>query len=89
MKPELHMDEAPAAPDPRTANQPTVITKAVIDLNPGDVLIGKHGGKSVIEDSSDRSGLLGLMRIETEHGPLYMEMDKEVKVLPNPMYLLD
>ena len=57
------------------------ITKAVIDLLPGDILIGKKGGQSVVEDSSDHSGLLGFMRIETEHGHLYMELDTEVTVI--------
>jgi hypothetical protein len=63
------------------AENPTTITKHVIDLMPGDILIGRQGGHSVIEDSSDHSGNLGLMRIETEHGNLYMELHAEVKVL--------
>lgn len=58
--------------------------KAVIDLQPGDILIGRQGGHSVVEDSSDHSGHLGFMRIETEHGQLYMELDTEVTVLENP-----
>lgn len=64
----------------KATNQRT-ITKAVIDLLPGDILIGKKGGHSVVEDSSDHSGLLGFMRIETEHGHLYMELDTEVTVI--------
>lgn len=66
------------------ASQPHIITKSVIDLQPGDILIGSQGGRSVIEDSSDQSGLLGFLRVETEHGHLYMELDAEVKVQENP-----
>ena len=68
----------------KATHKPATAIKAVIDLRPGDVLIGKHGGQSVIEESSDTSGLLGLMRVETEHGHLYMEMDKRVEVLAPP-----
>jgi phosphosulfolactate synthase (CoM biosynthesis protein A) len=63
------------------ATKQHTVTKAVIDLLPGDILIGKKGGQSVVEDSSDHSGLLGFMRIETEHGHLYMELDTEVTVM--------
>lgn len=65
----------------QASKQPATIKKAVIDLLPGDILIGKQGGQSVVEDSSDRSGHLGFMRVETEHGQLYMELDTEVTVL--------
>ena len=67
----------------QASKQPTK-TKAVIDLRPGDILIGKQGGHSIVEDSSDHSGLLGFMRVETEHGHLYMELDSEVTVLEKP-----
>lgn len=63
------------------ASRSPVITKSVIDLQPGDILIGSQGGQSVIEDSSDQSGLLGFLRVETEHGHLYMELDAEVQVM--------
>lgn len=66
------------------ASQQHIITKSVIDLQPGDILIGSQGGRSVIEDSSDQSGLLGFLRVETEHGHLYMELDAEVKVQEKP-----
>lgn len=65
-------------------SQQRTINKAVIDLMPGDVLVGAKGGQSVVEDSSDHSGLLGFMRIETEHGHLYMELDAQVTVLAQP-----
>lgn len=66
------------------ASQQHIITKSVIDLQPGDILIGSQGGRSAIEDSSDQSGLLGFLRVETEHGHLYMELDAEVKVQEKP-----
>lgn len=65
----------------KASKEQRIIRKAVIDLLPGDILIGKQGGHSVVEDSSDHSGLLGFMRVETEHGHLYMELDTEVRVL--------
>lgn len=66
------------------SKQYATIKKAVIDLQPGDILVGKQGGHSVVEDSSDHSGHLGFMRVVTEHGQLYMELDTEVTVLQNP-----
>lgn len=63
------------------ASQQKTTKKHVMDLKPGDILVGKQGGHSIIEDSSDTSGLLGFVRVETEHGQLYMELDKEVTVL--------
>lgn len=66
------------------ASESATTKKAVIDLQPGDILIGRQGGHSVVEDSSDHSGHLGFMRVETEHGQLYMELDTEVTVLENP-----
>lgn len=67
------------------ANKTSITTKAVINLKPGDVLIGKQGGQSVVEYASDQSsGLLGFLRVKTEHGHLYLEMNKKAKVLSNP-----
>lgn len=58
------------------------ITKEVSHLDPGDVLVGKHGGHSVVEFCSDpHSALLGFMRIKTEHGQLYLPMNKKIRVL--------
>lgn len=65
-------------------HQQSTIAKAVVDLTPGDVLVGKHGGHSVVEFCSDpHSALLGFMRIKTEHGQLYLAMNKKVRVLPD------
>lgn len=64
--------------------KPVIITKAATDIRPGDVLIGERGGQSVVEYSSNHSGLLGFLRIKTEHGHLYLDMSKEVRVLSNP-----
>lgn len=64
--------------------QPSIITKTVTDIKSGDVLVGEYGGHSVVEYVSNRSGLLGFLRIKTEHGHLYLDMSQEVRVLPNP-----
>lgn len=67
------------------AHQHSTITKEVVNLNPGDVLIGKHGGHSVVEFRSDpHSALLGFIRVKTEHGQLYLAMNKKVKILSEP-----
>ena len=55
--------------------------KPARDLNPGDILIGSQGGQSVVvEEPSGNSGLIGFIRVETEHGHLFLETDAEVQV---------
>jgi hypothetical protein len=87
-QPELPVQaQQPQVQRPQQQQQQQTITKAVIYLNAGDTIVGRSGGLSVIEHSSDHSGHLGLMRVEAEHGHLYMEMDAEVKMLSSQPHL--
>jgi hypothetical protein len=67
------------ASHPRQPEQRTV-TKEVIELQPGDVLIGEAGGQSLVEEIEDSSSLPGLRRVFTEHGHLYIDPEAEVRV---------
>lgn len=50
------------------------------DLCPGDVLLGDAGGLSQIDEVSSSSAMPGLLVVETEHGPLYLDPDEEYSV---------
>ncbi len=52
------------------------------DLNSTMVLVGESGGLSAIyEDAEESSAMRGLWRVETEHGPLYLDPDEDQDVL--------
>lgn len=57
------------------------VTKIVFDVEPGDVIVGSAGGYSLIVDVEHSSAMPGLMRVETEHGHLYMDPEAEVEIL--------
>lgn len=50
------------------------------DLDGTMVLVGESGGLSAIYVNSPSSAMPGLTLIETEHGPLYLDPDKEYDV---------
>lgn len=51
------------------------------DLNGSMTLVGESGGLSSIYSVSPSSSLPGLLVVETEHGPLYLDPDMEYDVL--------
>lgn len=50
-------------------------------LAPGRTLVGNEGGFSVIHEVTTSSAMPGLVRCETEHGPLYLDPDEKYRVL--------
>lgn len=56
------------------------VIKLVSEIEPGDVLIGEAGGKSLVEEAEASSSLPGLYRVFTEHGHLYIDPTAEVRV---------
>lgn len=54
----------------------------ISDLEAGHVIIGDHGGTSrVTGDVEESSTMPGLYRVETEHGPLYLDPEFTVEVV--------
>lgn len=54
------------------------------ELTDEDVLIGECEGLCAIFEVTESSAMWGLLRIETEHGALYLDPDQSSKVLgPN------
>lgn len=52
------------------------------DLNSTHVLVGESGGLSAIyENDGPSNAMAGLIRLETEHGPLYLDPDEPADVL--------
>lgn len=52
------------------------------DLDSTMVLVGDSGGLSAVYANDGPSSVLhGLIRIETEHGPLYLDPDEPASVL--------
>lgn len=51
------------------------------DLDDTMTLVGESGGLSSIYETSNSSAMPGLVRLETEHGPLYLDPDEEYPVL--------
>jgi hypothetical protein len=45
------------------------------------VLVGDSGGLSAIYEVQPSSLLQGMLRVETEHGPLYLDPDEHYSVL--------
>ena len=56
-------------------------TKSAWGLEPGDVLVGSAGGRTVVENVEPSSAMPGLLAVETEHGTLYLDPDLGVEVL--------
>jgi hypothetical protein len=53
-----------------------------IRLGSTHVLVGESGGLSAVyTNDGPSSAMPGLIRIETEHGPLYLDPDEDVEVL--------
>lgn len=51
------------------------------DLTNEHVLVGESGGLSAIYESGPSGSMPGFMRVETEHGPLYLDPDEFYDVL--------
>jgi hypothetical protein len=70
---------------PPTHENPTTSASAVplnaTHLNATHTLVGESGGLSSVYDAHPSSALAGLLRVETEHGPLYLDPDTDVDVL--------
>lgn len=49
-----------------------------------DVLVGESGGLSAVYGSEPSNSIPGLLNVETEHGPLYLDPDEEYEVLMGP-----
>lgn len=54
------------------------------DLNSTHVLVGESGGLSAVYGAKPSSAMPGLMTVETEHGPLYLDPDCEYSVIAEP-----
>ena len=50
-------------------------------LDSTNVLVGESGGLSAIYGTETSSAMPGLLVVETEHGPLYLDPDEEYEVL--------
>lgn len=60
------------------------LVKKNCDLTGEDVLIGECEGLSAIFEVSTSSAMSGLLMVETEHGPLYLDPEESSKVVgPN------
>lgn len=51
------------------------------DLAHAHVLLGEAGGHSAVYETRDSSAMPGLVCVETEHGPLYLDPDQPYTVL--------
>lgn len=51
------------------------------ELEPGDVLLGMRGGRSVVDNVEWSSTQPGFMLVETEHGALYYPAGMMVPVI--------
>lgn len=51
------------------------------DLTPGDVLVGDNSGCSLVNEAAPSSSMPGLLCLETEHGPLYLDPDETYLVI--------
>lgn len=56
-------------------------TLRVVDLRPGDVLLGEQDGSSVVYDVGGESLLAGFWTVRTEHGTLLLDMAESVPAL--------
>jgi hypothetical protein len=60
------------------------LIKKNCDLTGEDVIIGECKGLSAVFEVSTSSAMSGLLMVETEHGPLYLDPDQYSKVVgPN------
>lgn len=73
---------AARSPAHRTAsNEPPTAEVRGCDLAPGDVLVGDSAGRSLINEVAPSSSMPGLLCLETEHGPLYLDPDETYLVI--------
>jgi hypothetical protein len=63
-----------------TLPAPTVRTVRVVDLRPGDRLIGEDGGATVVYDIGGESLLAGFWTVRCEHGTLLLDMGETVTI---------
>ena len=52
-------------------------------INGTHVLVGECGGLSAVFEAGPAHSAPGFWRVETEHGPLYLDPDEELEVLSN------
>ena len=64
-----------------TSHEHATVPVSVTRLNATHTLVGESGGLSSVYDPQPSSALSGLWRVETEHGPLYLDPDTLVDVL--------
>lgn len=51
------------------------------ELEAGHILVGSRGGLSEVERVVPSSTMPGMMLVETEHGPIYLDPDEECDVV--------
>jgi hypothetical protein len=47
----------------------------------GNTLVGDSGGLSLIYETSESSIMLGLLKVDTEHGSLYLDPEKDYEII--------
>jgi hypothetical protein len=60
---------------------PVTASLRVVDLRPGDVLLGEQDGSCVVYDVGGESLLAGFWTVRTEHGTLLLDMAESVPAL--------
>jgi hypothetical protein len=59
------------------SNHPTV-SKTALDLTSGDVLLGDSAGTTTVYETAHNSLLAGFVSVETEHGYLILDDDRDI-----------
>ena len=57
------------------------LTKIAWDLTPGDFLVGDNGGQSLVKSLKVSDDFPGYIIVETEHGTLTVDPEREMTVL--------
>lgn len=64
-----------------TTNEYDTVSVLGSRLDSTMVLVGESGGLSAIYDVEPSNIVFGMLMVETEHGPLYLDPDSEYAVL--------
>lgn len=64
-----------------TLAAPTTRPVRVVDLRPGDRVLGEDGGTTVVYDVGGESLLAGFWTVRSEHGTMLLDMAEAVPVL--------
>lgn len=62
---------------PTTTHDYPTTPRLGADLDETCVLVGDSGGLSAVYEANPSSAMTGLMIVETEHGPLYLDPEEE------------